>query len=75
MKNNRFSISIRHALMLLVLLLGLPSSGFGFTASFRQDGIWFQFVNAGDKTVEVFGCDKTLADVVIPSSVNYEGIH
>ena len=75
MKNNRYSISIRHALMLLVFLLGLPSSGFGFTQSFRQDGIWFQFVNAGDKTVEVFGCDKTLADVVIPSSVNYEGIH
>ena len=75
MKNNRYSISIRHALMLLVFLLGLPSSGFGFTGSFRQDGIWFQFVNAKDKTVEVFGCDKTLQDVVIPSSVNYEGIH
>ena len=63
MKNNRYSISIRHALMLLVFLLGLPSSGFGFTQSFRQDGIWFQFVNAGDKTVEVFGCDKTLAEM------------
>ena len=76
MKNNRYSISIRHALMLLVFLLGLPSSGFGFTNNFRQDGIWFQFVNARDKTVEVYGCDKTLAqDVVIPSSVNYEGIH
>ena len=74
MKNNRYSISIRHALMLLVLLLGFPSSG--FTQSFRQDGITFQVVNAMDKTLEVFGCDKTLAqDVVIPSSVNYEGIH
>ena len=74
MKNNRYSISIRHALMLLVLLLGLPS--LGFTQSFRQDGITFQVVNAMDKTLEVFGCDKTLAqDVVIPSSVNYEGIH
>lgn len=28
MKNNRYSISIRHALMLLVLLLGFPSLGY-----------------------------------------------
>ena len=79
MKNNRYSISIRYALMLLVFLLGLPSFGFGVPQvpqSFWQDGIMFQVVDAKDKTLEVFACDKTLAqDVVIPSSVNYEGIH
>ena len=76
MKYNRYSISIsiRHALMLLVLLLGLPS--LGFAQRFRQDGITFQVVKEWDKTLEVFGCDKTLAgDVVIPSSVIYRGLH
>ena len=76
MKNNRYSISIRHALMLLVFLLGLPSSGFA------EDDIWEDVeeenitysinvtqeyvICKGGSRMELFG------DIVIPSSIYSE---
>lgn len=66
MKYNRYSISIRHALMLLVLLLGLPSLGYAYDYEYR--GIWFNSVS--NHEVEVSGCDSKLnGDVEIPASV------
>lgn len=56
MKNNRYSISIRHALMLLVLLLGLPSLGYAY--DYKDRGIWFTRVS--NYEVEVSGCDSNL---------------
>ena len=76
MKNNSFSISIRHALMLLVLLLGLPSFGYA-QEYFEQDGVRYHFVAdaTGRKCVEVAGLPGKLNNVVIPRSVrNYEVI-
>ena len=73
MKNNRYSISIRHALMLLVLLLGLPSLGYAF----EQDGVYYNIIDdgTGRKCVEVTGSSDGLNNVVIPRSVrNYEVI-
>ena len=75
MKNNRYSISIRHALMLLVLLLGLPS--LGYAESFEQDGVKYSVVDdaTGRKCVEVAGLSGASQVVVIPRSVrNYEVI-
>ena len=75
MKYNRYSISIRHALMLLVLLLGLPS--LGYAESFEQDGVKYNVVDdaTGRKCVEVAGLSEASRVVVIPRSVrNYEVI-
>ena len=75
MKYNRYSISIRHALMLLVLLLGLPS--LGYAESFEQDGVKYSVVDdaTGRKCVEVAGLSEASRVVVIPRSVrNYEVI-
>ena len=75
MKNNRYPISIRHALMLLVLLLGLPS--LGYAKSFEQDGVEYSVVDdaTGRKCVEVAGLSGASQVVVIPRSVrNYEVI-
>ena len=75
MKNNRFSISIRHALMLLVLLLGFPS--LGYAESFEQGGVRYHVVAdaTGRKCVEVAGLPGKLNNVVIPRFVrNYEVI-
>lgn len=77
MNNNRYSISIRHALMLLVFLLGLPSWGYA-QESFEQDGVKYSVVDdgTGRKCVEVAGVStRDLENVVIPRSVrNYEVI-
>ena len=76
MNNNRYSISIRHALMLLVLLLGLPSWGYA-QETFEQDGVKYSVVDdgTGRKCVKVAGSSKEVNNVVIPRSVrNYEVI-
>lgn len=61
MKYNRYSISIRHALMLLVLLLGLPSLGYAdYSDSYRRvlkDGIVYE-INITQGWAECCGCDK-----------------
>lgn len=76
MKNNRYSISIRHALMLLVFLLGLPSSGFA------EDDIWEDVeeenitysINVTQEYVICKGGSrmKLFGDIVIPSSIYSE---
>ena len=68
MKNNRYSISIRHALMLLVLLLGFPSLGYAY----EYKGLYFTFV--GNDEVEVSGCDL-IGDVEIPASIIVEDMN
>lgn len=81
MKNNRYSISIRHALMLLVLLLGLPS--WGYAESFRHNRVTYSFVDdaTGRKCVKVTFVDpmEKLKILEIPRFVwnnerNYEVI-
>ena len=64
MKNNRYSISIRHALMLLVLLLGLPSWGYA-QETFEQDGVKYSVVDdaTGRKCVEVAGLSRGLHEL------------
>lgn len=62
MKYNRYSISIRHALMLLVLLLGLPSFG----STYKYKGL--EFTDMGDGSVVVSGCDL-IGDVKIPRHI------
>ena len=70
MNNNRYSISIRHALMLLVLLLGFPSWGYA-RETFEQDGVKYSVVDYGStrECVEVAGLSEASQVVVIPRSV------
>ena len=68
MKNNRYSISMRHALMLLVLLLGLPYFGYAY----EYKGLYFTSV--GNDKVEVSGCDL-IGDVEIPASIIVEDMN
>lgn len=68
MKNNRYSISIRHALMLLVLLLGFPYFGYAY----EYKGLYFTSV--GNDKVEVSGCDL-IGDVEIPASIIVEDMN
>ena len=72
MKNNRYSISIRHALMLLVLLLGFPSLGYA-KEYFQHNGVNYSFVDdaTGRKCVEVAFVDpgKELKILEIPRFV------
>ena len=68
MKNNRDSISIRHALMLLVLLLGFPYFGYAY----EYKGLYFTSV--GNDEVEVSGCDL-IGDVEIPASITVEDMN
>ena len=73
MKNNRYSISIRHALMLLVLLLGFPSLGYA-------GDLWRYVYKNGLKysinvTQEYAICSGSGAsgNIEISSSIYYEG--
>ena len=74
MKNNRYSISIRHALMLLVLLLGFPSLGY---AVFHDEVVYRDVrykLDLGSREATVVGFANKHAkikDVVIPSRVPY----
>ena len=70
MNNNRYSISIRHALMLLVLLLGFPSWGYA-RETFGQDGVKYSVVDDGPtrECVKVAGLSEASQVVVIPRSV------
>lgn len=67
MKNNRYSISIRHALMLLVLLLGFPSFRYAYSYNFINNGIMYSRFGKGK--VIVSGCEYVHGDIVIPRSV------
>ena len=72
MKNNRYSISIRHALMLLVLLLGLPY--FGYAANnedFVYENVRYKIFN---KEAKVVGCSKNSKNLKILPRVEYKGI-
>lgn len=74
MKNNRYSISIHHALMLLVLLLGFPSLGY---AVFHDEVVYRDVrykLDLGSREATVVGFANKHAkikDVVIPSRVPY----
>ena len=73
MKNNRYSISIRHALMLLVLLLGFPY--FGYAANnedFVYKNVRYRGININE--AKVVGCSKNSKDLKIPPRVEYKGI-
>lgn len=75
MKYNRYSISIRHALMLLVLLLGLPS--LGYAEFFEQNRVHYRTVDdgTGRKCVEVAFSFSEKKNLEIPRFVrNYEVI-
>lgn len=67
MKNNRYSISIRHALMLLVLLMGLPSSGYALYGDvYIYENVRYEEVGGG---VVVIGYSKDAKDLIIPPSI------
>lgn len=71
MKKDRCIVSVRHALMLMVLLLGLPSLSYAY--DFVQDGFGYNILIYPDNAVEV-GCYRKLkGEVQIPSSVSYRG--
>ena len=73
MKNNRYSISIRHALMLLVLLLGLPSLGYAgdLWRYVYKNGLEYSI----NVTQEYAICSGSGAsgNIEISSSIYYEG--
>lgn len=72
MKNNRYSISIRHALMLLVLLLGFPSFGEAkdeFTMVYKDHIAYRINLTKGYATCYSYGAT---GDIVIPSSIYSE---
>lgn len=76
MKNNRYSISIRHALMLLVLLLGLPSLGYAANWDFESQGYRFRIISKaikyGTDKVAITGPAKRLTGkVILPDVVRY----
>ena len=73
MKNNRYSISIRHALMLLVLLLGFPSLGYAgdLWRYVYKNGLQYSI----NVTQEYAICSGSGAsgNIEISSSIYYEG--
>ena len=77
MKNNRYSISIRHALMLLVLLLGLPYFGYAYDypyGSIRKGEIVYDiYYTSQGEYAKCRRCDgAATGDIVIPSSVYFK---
>ncbi|WP_443703933.1 leucine-rich repeat protein [Prevotellamassilia timonensis] len=73
MKNNRYSISIRHALMLLVLLLGFPYFGYAeydIWEDVDEDGLHYQ-INVTQGYAECYGYGVS-GNIVIPSSIFYK---
>ena len=71
MKKDRCIVSVRHALMLMVLLLGLPSLSYAY--DFVEDGFGYNKIIYPNNAVEV-GCYRKLkGEVQIPSSVSYRG--
>ena len=74
MKNNRFSISIRHALMLLVLLLGFPYFGYAANGEdFVYENVRYKIFSTDE--AKVVGCSKNSKDLKIPPRVYYKGIY
>ena len=73
MKNNRYSISMRHALMLLVLLLGFPS--WGYTAESDHEvvyeGVRYRIDMSLKSATVVGSSNKYIENVVIPSRIRY----
>ena len=73
MKNNRYSISMRHALMLLVLLLGFPS--WGYTAESDHEvvyeGVRYRIDMSLKSAIVVGSSNKYIENVVIPSRIRY----
>lgn len=65
MKNNRFSISIRYALMLLVFLLGLPA--FGYDETVYEDGLKYD-IDTYEGYAVCYG-NGASGSIVIPSSI------
>lgn len=74
MKNNRFSISIRHALMLLVLLLGFPSFGEAEDefATVYEGGIAYR-INLTQGCAVCYGLFNDYRSIVISSSIYFKG--
>ena len=73
MKNNRYSISIRHTLMLLVLLLGFPYFGYAeydIWEDVDEDGLHYQ-INVTQGYAECYGYGVS-GNIVIPSSIFYK---
>ena len=71
MKKNRCIVSVCHALMLMVLLLGLPSLSYAY--DFVENGFGYNRLIFPDNAVEV-GCYRNLeGEVQIPSSMSHRG--
>ena len=76
MKNNRYPISIRHALMLLVLLLGFPYFGYAYDylyGSIRKGEIVYDIYTSQGGYAKCRRCDgAATGNLVIQSSVYFQ---
>lgn len=71
MKNNRYSVSINHALMYIVFLLGFPSLGYADSYYTNYENLKF-FINDRNGVATVVGPSEggISGDVVIPERIS-----